>query len=139
MRIRGMVAGALLAAGLLTGAAACSNSTESGSPGTTTGENRGPVFTSEGAPSISTEAAQQLCEMMKPEVSKWRDQGPTIGRVAFNGTVHNWAMRNNGINAAVMRDRAVVDQVTTSQCPDVRQDAIAALEIDSLAAGLAGF
>ncbi|WP_067824533.1 hypothetical protein [Nocardia inohanensis] len=138
MRIRRRAGGALLAAGLLTAALACSNSTESGSPGTTVTE-RTPVITSDGAPAVSTEAAQQLCEMIKPEVSKWRDQGPTIGRVAFNGTVHNWALRNNGINVAVMRDRSVVDQVTTSQCPDVRQDAIQALEIDSLADGLAGF
>ncbi|MBL1074140.1 hypothetical protein JK358_07000 [Nocardia sp. 2] len=133
-----MTGGALLAAGLLF-ATACNNSTETTVPGTTpTGDGSG-VVTSEGAPTISTEAAQQLCDMIRPEIATWRDQGVALGKVAFNGTVQNWAARNNGINAAIVRDKEVVDQVTTAQCPDVRQDALQALQIDELADGLVGF
>ncbi|NNH70725.1 hypothetical protein HLB23_12760 [Nocardia uniformis] len=77
--------------------------------------------------------------MMRPESTNWRDEGSTVGRVAFDGTVHNWAMRNSGVNAAVLNDRAVVDGIITAECPDVRAATLQALQIDNLADGLAGF
>ncbi|QLY27661.1 hypothetical protein [Nocardia huaxiensis] len=129
---------ALLAAGLIAAAAACNTSTETTVPGTTPTDGGG-ILTSPGAPTISAGAAAQLCDMMRPEITTWRDQGVALGKVAFNGTVQNWAARNNGINAAILRDKEVVDQVTTIQCPDVRQEALQALQIDSLADALAGF
>lgn len=133
---RAVLAAALLSAAALAGG--CSNSTETTTPGNSMTE-RSIMISSPGVPTVSTEAAAQLCDMIRPEISTWRDQGPTLGKVAFNGTVHNWAMRNSGVNAAVVNDRAVVDQITTAQCPDVRQEALRALSIESLADGLAGF
>lgn len=88
---------------------------------------------------ITPEAAQQLCDMIRPEIDNWRDQGHVLGRVSFNGTVHNWAARNGGLNDTVVRDRGIVDTITTQHCPDVRQQAIDALGISDLASGLAGF
>ncbi|MEV6558702.1 hypothetical protein AB0M22_23525 [Nocardia sp. NPDC051756] len=88
---------------------------------------------------ISSAAAKQLCDMMRPDLDKWRTEGAALGRVAFNGTVHNWAARNGGLNDTVLRDRGVVDQITTQNCPDVRQQALEALDTSDLASALVGF
>ncbi|MFI6871743.1 hypothetical protein [Nocardia sp. NPDC050406] len=138
LRARTAAAATLMCAAAF--AAGCSDSTETTTPGNSLTESgRSPVISSPGAPTVSDEAAEQLCDMIAPEISTWRDQGPALGKVAFNGTVHNWALRNSGVNAAVANDRAVVDQITTAQCPDVREEAMRVLQIDSLADGLAGF
>jgi hypothetical protein len=51
--------------------------------------------------------------------------------------VHEWALRNGGINGAVLADKPIVDRLTTKSCPDVRQQAVEALGIPDLASGLA--
>ncbi|MEV6768489.1 hypothetical protein AB0N05_07625 [Nocardia sp. NPDC051030] len=58
--------------------------------------------------------------------------------MSFNGTVQNWAAKN-GVNVAVMRDRAVIDKVTRETCPEVRESAIQALQVPDLATALIGF
>ncbi|MFD7844412.1 hypothetical protein ACFV4K_15915 [Nocardia sp. NPDC059764] len=121
---------AVTAAALAVG---CSNSTEPGVPGT------GSPQQGSGSPTISANAAKQLCDMMRPEVDKWRAEGPTEARLKFNATVQDWALRNNGVNIAVMRNRAVIDQTTTTACPDVRDAAVQAIRMPDLASGLAGF
>ncbi|MBF6180223.1 hypothetical protein [Nocardia otitidiscaviarum] len=130
------------AAAVLAGAAllltACSDSTETTVPGNSAPE-RSLVISSPGVLAVSDAAADQLCDMMRGDIPGWRDQGPDLGKVAFNGTVHNWALRNSGVNAAVVDNRGVVDQITTARCPDVRTDALRVLQIESLAEGLAGF
>lgn len=81
--------------------------------------------------------AQKLCDAISPQLSDWRVQGPTLGRVALNITVHQWAAENGGINLAVLGDKAVVDRITTKSCADVRTQALQALELPDLAAGIA--
>ncbi|SUE28618.1 Uncharacterised protein [Nocardia farcinica] len=88
---------------------------------------------------ISPEAATALCDTIRADLDSWRDQGSIIARVSFNGAVHNWAVRNGGLNDAVVRDRSVVDTATTTQCPDVRDRALEVLDVPDLAAALAGF
>ncbi|WP_433713894.1 hypothetical protein ACQP2U_06830 [Nocardia sp. CA-084685] len=88
---------------------------------------------------ITPAAAAQLCDMLKPEVGRWRSEGAQLGKLGFNGTVHDWAARNGGLNDTVVTDRAIVDRITTTQCPDVRQQVLDALSISTLADGLAGF
>ncbi|WP_433680451.1 hypothetical protein [Nocardia sp. CA-119907] len=88
---------------------------------------------------ITPTAARQLCEMIGPEVDKWRTQGTQLGKISFNGTVHDWAARNGGLNDTVIKDRAVVDRITVTECPDVRQQVLDALQISTLADGLLGF
>lgn len=85
---------------------------------------------------VPATAAKNLCDMMRPELSNWRIQGPTIGRVGLNAMVHEWALTNGAINARVLADKPVVDRVTTEVCPDVRQQAIEALNLPDLASGL---
>ncbi|MFE5288597.1 hypothetical protein ACFRAQ_26825 [Nocardia sp. NPDC056611] len=114
-------------------AVGCSNSTEPGVPGT------GSPHQDSGSPTISANAAKQLCDMIRPEVEKWRAEGPTEARLKFNATVQDWALRNNGVNIAVMRNRSVIDQTTTAACPDVRDAAVQAIRMPDLASGLAGF
>ncbi|MEV6073104.1 hypothetical protein AB0L82_41735 [Nocardia sp. NPDC052001] len=87
---------------------------------------------------VSDEAGKQLCDMLRPQLSDWRVQGPTLGKISLNASVHEWALRNGGINLQVLGDKDVVDRVTTKNCSDVRDQAISALEIPNLASGLAG-
>ncbi len=86
---------------------------------------------------VSDKAAQNLCDMMRPELSNWRVQGPTLGRIGLNAMVHEWALTNGGINAQVLGDKAVVDRATVKACPDVHDQAVQALELPDLASGLA--
>lgn len=86
---------------------------------------------------VSDKAAQNLCDMMRPELSNWRVQGPTLGRIGLNAMVHEWALTNGGINTQVLADKAVVDRVTVQACSDVHDEAVRALELPDLASGLA--
>lgn len=142
-----LAAGALMTGAALTG---CSDNdggndttaTPSISVEMTTPESRSTTQTSttrSEAPAISPEAAQQLCDMIEPEIDNWREQGPTVAKVTFNGTVQNWAARNNGLNDDVIRDKSIIDQVTTQTCPQVRQQALEVLEVPELADALLGF
>ncbi|MGW4633627.1 hypothetical protein [Nocardia sp. NPDC004415] len=90
-----------------------------------------------GEVTISDAAATELCEMIRPELSNFRVQGPTLGRFSLNAMVHEWALRNGGINGQVLADKAIVDRVTTAACAEVRTEALTALELPNLAAGLA--
>ncbi|MBX4365333.1 hypothetical protein K4H01_23260, partial [Mycobacterium tuberculosis] len=58
---------------------------------------------------VTPQAAQQLCDMIQSELDNWRGQGATVAKVSFNGTVQNWAARNDGLNDDVIRDRTIVD------------------------------
>ncbi|MEV6769767.1 hypothetical protein AB0N05_14180 [Nocardia sp. NPDC051030] len=86
---------------------------------------------------ISDDAAKQLCDMIRPQLSDWRVQGPTLGKISLNATVHEWALKNGGINVQVLADKDVIDRVTTKSCSDVRDQALSALELSNLASGLA--
>ncbi|MBC7304476.1 MAG: hypothetical protein H5T78_26465 [Nocardia sp.] len=90
-----------------------------------------------GTLTISPSSAAQLCDMIRPELSNFRVQGPTLGRISLNAMVHDWGLRNGGINGHVLADKAMIDRVTTESCPEVRTEALTALELPSLAAGLA--
>ena len=81
--------------------------------------------------------AQKLCDTLSPQLSDWRVQGPTLGRVALNISVHQWAAENGGINLAVLGDKGVIDRITTKTCSDVRTQALQALELQDLASGIA--
>ncbi|WP_245839086.1 hypothetical protein [Nocardia donostiensis] len=108
-------------------------SSTSAAPATTTGQ----TSAAPGTPfEVPDDAAVALCDMIRPELSNFRVQGPTLGRVGLNAMVHEWALRNGAINAQVLGDKAVIDRATTKACPDVRQEAIEALELKDLASGL---
>ncbi|NNH70610.1 hypothetical protein HLB23_12175 [Nocardia uniformis] len=104
--------------------------------GTTTTTTRG---AEDDEDKVTPAAAQQLCDMISPEIANWRDQGSALAKVSFNGTVHNWAARNDGLNDEVLRDQSIVDDATSRTCPEVRQQAIDVLEVPDLASALAGF
>ncbi|GAA5058179.1 hypothetical protein [Nocardia callitridis] len=106
--------------------------------GSTTPEETGSASKPKpGSPEISDAAGSQLCDMIRPELSNWRVQGPTAGKIGLNGIVHEWALRNGAINGAVLADKPIIDRVTDKSCSDVRQQAVEALEIPDLATGLA--
>jgi len=142
-----LTAGALMTGAALTG---CSDNGDGGNDTTTApslsveittpeSEPTTGTDTTDEAPVISPEAAQQLCDMIEPEIDNWREQGSTVAKVTFNGTVQNWAARNDGLNDDVIRDKNIVDEVTTKTCPDVRQQALDVLEVPDLASALIGF
>ncbi|MFI7001953.1 hypothetical protein [Nocardia sp. NPDC050175] len=135
----------VFAAAALTACGGESNPAPTGSSGSTTGSATATTKPSGTAgtnkpgtpPVISDAASTQLCDMIKPELSNWRVQGPTLGKIGLNALVHEWALRNGGINGAVLADKPIVDRLTTKSCPDVHQQAIEALELPDLASGLA--
>ncbi|MCX4098643.1 hypothetical protein [Nocardia sp. alder85J] len=99
-----------------------------------------------GGPAVPTGPAQvqvtdavgkQLCDDIQPQLSDWRIQGPTLGRAALNIEVHDWAFRNGAINLQVLADKAVIDRLMVKNCPDVRTQALQALELNDLASGIA--
>lgn len=118
---------------------ACNDTdTPTGSSETTTSAttSAAPTSTTD-AGAVTEAAAGQLCDMIRPELSNFRVQGPTLGRISLNAMVHEWALRNGGINAQILADKPIVDRVTTSACADVRTEALTALELPDLASGLA--
>ncbi|MEU1524014.1 hypothetical protein ABZ413_17620 [Nocardia rhamnosiphila] len=126
---------------LLTACGGVQTGSEDTSPAASSASATTSATTSSAAPAtpleVSDKAAQNLCDMMRPELSNWRVQGPTLGRIGLNAMVHEWALTNGGINAQVLADKAVVDRVTVKACPDVHDEAVQALELPDLAAGLA--
>ncbi|MFG1793522.1 hypothetical protein [Nocardia sp. NPDC049149] len=87
---------------------------------------------------VSPAAGKQLCDMMNTDLGKWRVEGAIAARVAFNGTVHNWAARNGGLNDTVLTNRAIIDTITEQHCADVRRQALEVLDADNLASTLLG-
>ncbi|WP_280263171.1 hypothetical protein [Nocardia abscessus] len=138
---------ALLVGALAAGSALTACSSDDGDPGASTPEPATVSITMPGPTTaqmpntdqITTEDAQQLCDMMRADIDTWRGQGATVAKVTFNGTVHNWAARNGGLNDVVVTDRGRIDAITTQNCPDVRQQAVEALDVPDLASALAGF
>ncbi|GAB0104279.1 hypothetical protein JMUB6875_32530 [Nocardia sp. JMUB6875] len=122
---------ASLAAALFAGG--CANSTAPGVPGT------GAPDQNSGGPTVTADSAKQLCDMISPHIDTWRSEDPGAGRLSLNSTVQDWALRNNGVNFAIMRNRSLIDTVMKQQCPDVHDAAVQALRLPDLASGLAGF
>ncbi|MDV8023983.1 hypothetical protein [Rhodococcus sp. IEGM 1330] len=128
------------AAALLTLVGACStDTTNTGSSSTTTVAPTTTV-TAPPADAVITDAQkQQLCTDLEAQLSNWRVQGPTLGRGGLNILVQTWAAQSGVINLQVVQNRAIVDDITTETCSDVRDEAIRSLDIPDLAAGLVGF
>ncbi|MCE5287931.1 MAG: hypothetical protein LLG14_01660 [Nocardiaceae bacterium] len=88
-------------------------------------------------PAVANSAAQQLCDQLQGALPDWRIQTPSLTHPAFNVLVQAWGLQN-GVTAQIVSHRALVDDVTTRQCAQTRSDALKALELPSLAAGLVG-
>ncbi|MBY6367316.1 hypothetical protein [Rhodococcoides corynebacterioides] len=86
---------------------------------------------------VTSDQAETLCRDLEAQLSDWRTQGPTLGRGGLNILVQTWAAQY-GLNAAVVQNRAIVDDATEETCGDVRSQAIDLLEIPDLATGLVG-
>ena len=130
-----------VAAFALTG---CGSSTDGNTASPTPAPTSAPATTPApssqgGGPAISDQAADKLCSDLSRQLSDWRVQGPTLGKPGLNILVQTWAAQNGVINADVVRDRSIIDKVTSQKCADTRQQAIEALNIPDLASGLLGF
>ncbi|WP_054813316.1 hypothetical protein [Nocardia arizonensis] len=86
-------------------------------------------------PQVTSAAATALCDAIRPELSNFRVQGPTLGRIGLNLIVHPWGVQN-GID--VLGNKAVVDTVTAESCPDVRRQTLEALSTPDLATVIVG-
>lgn len=118
------------------GSSAESTSATSSPSSTTQQPSSSTTPNNEGSGEIPQAAAQDLCSMVEPELSNFRVQGPSLGRVGLNAMVHEWALRNGALNAKVLANKSLVDQAMTDACPDVHQQAVDALELQDLASGL---
>ncbi|MGV9613582.1 hypothetical protein [Nocardia xishanensis] len=139
-----LIAGTVVAGIVLTGCDDNGNDTAQETmtmttlPVTTTQPTTSPATSPTAGAEISSEASQQLCDMIQTELDNWRGQGSTVAKTSFNGTVQNWAARNE-LTDDVVKDKTVVDTVTTQSCPDVRQQALEVLAVPDLASALVGF
>ncbi|KQU57276.1 hypothetical protein ASG84_16930 [Rhodococcus sp. Leaf278] len=128
------------AAALLTLVGACSTDTTNTGSSSTTTVAPTTTITSTPAQAVITDAQkQQLCTDLEAQLSNWRVQGPTLGRGGLNILVQTWAAQSGVINLQVVQNRAIVDDITTETCSDVRDEAIRSLDIPDLASGLVGF
>ena len=128
------------AAALLTLVGACSTDTTTTGSSSTTTIAPTTTITSTPAQAVITDAQkQQLCTDLEAQLSNWRVQGPTLGRGGLNILVQTWAAQSGVINLQVVQNRAIVDDITTETCSDVRDEAIRSLDIPDLASGLVGF
>ncbi|AYF77817.1 hypothetical protein D7D52_32860 [Nocardia yunnanensis] len=82
---------------------------------------------------VTDDQAKQLCDLIRPQLSDWRVQTPTMDKVSLNATVIQWAAQNG---LFLPNERGVADRVTTKSCPDVRAEALKAIEIQNLSDGL---
>ncbi|MGA4691576.1 hypothetical protein ACPCXD_15055 [Rhodococcus sp. AB351] len=145
---------AVLAAIALTGTlAACGTAQDPAPTGTSTDsavETSSPAESTRSAPTTGssseagaggfTEAqAADLCARLEDQLSNWRTYTPSVGRGGLNILVGEWGAANGVDLVALAGDRGRIDAATSAQCPEVREEAVQALEIPDLASGLVGF
>ncbi|QYB05202.1 hypothetical protein I1A62_12460 [Rhodococcus sp. USK10] len=137
-RLAVTAAGTVAAAALVTG---CAGQSPAPAPGTTAPPPATTVVPGTAlVPGGVTEAqAAQLCTDLEGQLQSWRTYTPTIGKTGLNGLVGTWIAKNNLNALDFLQDRARIDVITTAACPDIRQQAITALEVPDLASGLIGF
>lgn len=134
------LAGAAAVVALAAGCTSESNNTPPGGTSPSLVPSSGlPTSTVPSSGNVSEAAAKDLCTRIEGTLSDWRVQGPTLGRPGLNILVQEWAARNGGLNIEIIKDRTIVDQVTSATCADVRQQALSALDLPDLASGLVGF
>lgn len=136
MRIR--LVPIVVAAAAMTILGACAPAQDS-DPATTTERSTGATTEDAGPGGVTEAQAADLCSRMEGQLSNWRTYTPSVGRGGFNILVGEWGAANGVDLLALAGDRARIDTITSEQCPDVRDEAITALEIPDLAAGLVGF
>ncbi|WP_072802355.1 hypothetical protein [Rhodococcoides yunnanense] len=123
------------------GACSTDSTTTGSSSQLTTTTTEAPTTTAQpsAAGGITDQQKQQLCTDLGEQLQEWRIQGPTLGRGGLNIVVQTWAAQSGAINLQVVQNRAIVDDITIENCPDVREEAMRSLDIPDLASGLVGF
>ncbi|MEU5843189.1 hypothetical protein [Rhodococcus sp. NPDC047139] len=92
-----------------------------------------------GAGGFTEAQTADLCARLEGQLSNWRTYTPSVGRGGLNILVGEWGAAN-GVDLVVLAgDRGRVDAATAAQCPEVREEAVQALDIPDLASGLVGF
>ena len=144
-RFRQVPAAAAVAAAMIGVLGACAPAPESGPAGSsadlsssaeaTTSATRSP----QSGANVTDAQAEDLCTRLEAQLSPWRTYTPSVGRGGLNILVGEWAGANGLDLLAVVGDRAQIDTITSEQCPEVREEAITALEIPDFASGLVGF
>ncbi|WP_305091760.1 hypothetical protein [Prescottella sp. R16] len=146
-RLAGTIATTAALAAVVTG---CSTGGDTPAPGTAahaTASREQPTSASApaSAPSpgntlgVSDDQVAQLCSDIDGQLQSWRTYTPTIGKGGLNTAVIGWATSNGVDLLKLAGDRGQIDTITSAQCPQVRDGALYALEIPSLASALIGF
>ena len=92
-----------------------------------------------GAGGFTEAQTADLCARLEGQLSNWRTYTPSVGRGGLNILVGEWGAAN-GVDLVVLAgDRARIDAATSAQCPEIREEAVQALDIPDLASGLVGF
>ncbi|MFF2082684.1 hypothetical protein ACFVVM_02865 [Nocardia sp. NPDC058176] len=90
------------------------------------------------APIMSQETVNDLCGILDAQKGTWKAIGPPVARVAFDGAMRLWTIRDGVASAAISYDRHIVDTVTEDTCPEVRTATLDVLELPDLKTAIAG-
>ena len=132
---------AVVAAATITVLGACAPGSEPAPSGSTnpappTAETTAPAALPGG---VTETQAADLCTRMEGELQSWRTYTPSMSKPGLNLLVGEWPATNGIDLIALAGDRARIDEITTTQCPDVRDEALRALEIPDFASALVGY
>lgn len=139
--LRRTLTAAVVAAATITVLGACAPGSEpapsgSSSPAPSLADTTAPAA----LPGGVTEAqAADLCTRMEGQLQSWRTYTPSMSKPGLNLLVGEWAAANGVDLIALAGDRGRIDEITAAQCPAVRDEALKALEIPTLASALVGY
>ena len=145
---RGRIAATTLAAAAAVTALVGCSTPQSPTPGNTgsvsestsrPGTAPAPPSAATGAAGVPAEQAARLCGDIESQLQSWRTYTPSIGKAGLNTVVITWATSNGVDLLTLAGDRNRIDAITTEHCSQVRDGALYALEIPTLASALIGF
>ena len=137
--LRRTLTAAAVAAATITVLGACAPGSE---PAPSSSNSPAPAETTAPAalPGGVTEAqAADLCTRMEGQLQSWRTYTPSMSKPGLNLLVGEWAAANGVDLIALAGDRGRIDEITAAQCPDIRDQALEALQIPNIASALVGY
>ncbi|MEZ5154087.1 hypothetical protein [Rhodococcus zopfii] len=139
--LRRTLTAAVVAAATITVLGACAPGSEpapsgSSSPAPAPADTTAPAALPGG---VTETQAADLCARMEGQLQSWRTYTPSMNKPGLNLLVGEWAAAHGVDLIALAGNRARVDEITAAQCPDIREQALEALEIPDFASSLVGY
>lgn len=137
--LRRTLTAAVAAAATITVLGACAPGSAP-APGTPTDPAPADTSVPAALPGGVTEAqAADLCTRIDGQLQSWRTYTPSMNKPGLNLLVGEWGAAHGVDLIALAGDRGRIDEITAAQCPDIRDEALKALEIPDFASALVGY